>query len=196
MSTTPPPPSGEPCARGSVLHGFRAAAIDLWGHTGLDQVATRLPLSTRVATIEQIVLPFEWVPLEHVVAWHDALWAGPLGADERQLARFIGRSIDLGFGRFKSAFFSGITPERLVERSQELWRYQHTHGEVTVAVQGTSGTVVLRNHPYVGHAASRRVTAESYRYIVTMAGGRDVTAAWGQSAGDGASLVVQLSWRA
>jgi hypothetical protein len=196
MPTTSPPPSGEPHARGSVLHGFRAAAVDVWGNGGLDQVATRLPLSTRVATIEQIVLPFEWVPIEHVVAWHDALWAGPARADERELARFIGRSIELGLGRFKSAFFSGITPERLIERSQDLWRSQHTHGDVAVAVEGTSGTVVLRNHPYVEHAASRRVTAESYRYIVTMAGGRDVTAAWGPSAGVTGSLVVQLSWRA
>jgi hypothetical protein len=195
MSTTPPPP-GEPCARGSVLHGFRAAAVDLWGNTGLDQVATRLPLSTRLATIEQIVLPFEWVPIEHVVAWHDALWAGPARADEQELARFIGRSIELGLGRFKSAFFSGITPERLIERSQDLWRSQHTHGDLTVAVEGTNGTVVLRNHAYVEHASSRRVTAESYRYIVTMAGGRDVTAAWGPAAGQASSLVVQLSWRA
>src|SRR5580658_6754549 len=148
MPTTPPPP-GEPCARGSVLHGFRAAAVDLWGNTGLDQVATRLPLSTRLATIEQIVLPFEWVPIEHVVAWHDALWAGPARADEQELARFIGRSIELGLGRFKSAFFSGITPERLIERSQDLWRSQHTHGDLTVAVEGTNGTVVLRNHAYV-----------------------------------------------
>jgi len=202
MSTTTPPPSGgAPHARGSILHGFRAAAVDLWGQSGLDAVASRLPLATRVATIDPIVLPFEWIPLEHVVAWHDALWAGPVGADERELARFIGRSIELGFGRFKSAFFTGITADRLIGRSQELWRYQHTHGEVTVEVEGSKGTVTLRNHPYVEHACSRRVTAESYRYIVTMTGAQDVTAAWGAGAagtgmGAGGSLVVQLSWRA
>jgi hypothetical protein len=194
MSTTsPPPPGGEPHARGSVLHGFRAATVDLWGQEGLDLVATRLPMASRVATIDQIVLPFEWIPLEHVVAWHDALWAGPVGADEQELARFVGRSIELGFGRFKSAFFAGITAERLVGRSQELWRYQHTHGEVTVAIDGSTGTVVLSNHPYVDHPSSRRVTAESYRYIVAMTGVQDVTAAWGAGSG---SLVVQLSWRA
>jgi hypothetical protein len=188
-----PPPSGGPSARGSVIHGFRAAALDLWGEGALGLVGERLPLATRVATLDQMVLPFEWLPLEHVVAWHDAVWSGPARADEGQLARFIGRSIDLGFGRFKSAFFSGVTPERLVDRAQELWRYQHSQGEVTVAIDGTTGTVMLRDHPYVGHAASRRVTAESYRHIVTLAGGRDVKTAWGVS---GATLVVQLSWRA
>ena len=155
MPTSPPPSTG-PCARGSVIHGFRAAALDLWGDGALRLVAERLPLETRVATLDALVLPFEWVPVQHVVAWHDALWGGPARADERELARFIARSIELGFGRFKSAFFAGVTPERLVDRAQELWRYQHTHGEVTVSVEGTTGTVVLKEHPYVSHAASRR----------------------------------------
>ena len=190
---TQPPPSGGPFARGSVIHGFRAAAVELWGEGGLALVGERLPLATRMATLDAMVLPFEWVPLEHAVAWHDAVWAGPARADEGELSRFIARSIDLGFGRFKSAFFSNVTPERLVDHAQDLWRYQHTHGEVSVAIDGTTGTVVLRDHPYVGHAASRRVTAETYRHIVTMTGGRDVRTAWGVS---GVTLVVQLSWRA
>jgi hypothetical protein len=202
---TYPPPSGDPYARGSVLHGFRAAVVDLWGDSALAQVAEHLPLGTRIATIDQLVLPFEWVAIGHVVAWHDALWAGPLQADEQRLARLIARSIELGFGRFKSAFFSGVTTERLVDRAQELWRYQHTHGEVTVTIDTGSTVVELRDHPYVGHAVSRRVTAESYRHIVTMAlaqdealRGRSVRAAWGMqargSAGEASSLVVQLSW--
>jgi len=211
MPTTPPP-SGNPHARGSILHGFRAAVVDLWGQQGLDRVAERLPLAARVATIDGIVLPFEWVAVEHVIAWHDAIWTGPAGADERELARLVARSMELGFGRFRSAFFAGITPERLVERAQELWRYQHTHGQVHIVVEGTTGTVVLENHPYVGHPCSRRVTAESYRYLVTTTGARDVTAAWGVGAGTasaagmasasasaasaGEALVVQLSWRA
>jgi hypothetical protein len=190
---TLPPPAGGPCARGSVIHGFRAAAVDLWGEGALALVGERLPLATRMATLDEMVLPFEWVPLEHAVAWHDAVWSGPARTDEGELSRFISRSIELGFGRFKSAFFANVTPERLVDHAQDLWRYQHSHGEVTVAIDGTTGTVVLRDHPYVGHATSRRVTAETYRHIVTMTGGRDVRAAWGVS---GVTLVVQLSWRA
>ncbi len=195
MQTTPPP-SSDPYARGTVIHGFRAAVVDLGGDAALARLAERLPLATRVATIESIVLPFEWVAIEHVIAWHDALWIGAADADEQKLARLIGRSIELGLGRFKSAFFHGVTPERLVGRAQELWRWQHTHGEVTATIEGNGGTVVLRDHPYAGSAASRRVTAESYRHIVTMAGGRDVRAAWGDRTEGGRSvLVVQLSWR-
>jgi hypothetical protein len=180
-------------ARGSVIHGFRAAALELWGDGALGLVGERLPMATRVATLDTLVLPFEWFPLEHAVAWHDAVWSGPARADEGELSHFIARSIDLGFGRFKSAFFASVTPERLVDRAQELWRYQHTHGEVSVAIDGTTGTVVLKDHPYVGHATSRRVTAETYRHLVTLAGGRDVKTAYGVS---GMNLVVQLSWRA
>ena len=181
-----------------MIHGFRAAVIDLWGEQALEGVACRLPLSTRVATVDSLVLPFEWVALEHVVAWHDALWGGPCAGDEQALARLVGRSIELGFGRFKAAFFSGITPDRLVARAPELWRWQHTHGDLAAAVEGTSGTVVLRDHPYVDHPSSRRVTAESYRHIVTMVGGRDVRAAWGDrtaAASRARELVVQLHWR-
>jgi hypothetical protein len=192
MSNSIPPGSGV-SGRGSIIHGFREAAVDLWGEKALAHVGERLPMATRVATLDEMVLPFAWLPIEHVVHWHDAVWSGPARADEGELARFISRSIDLGLGRFKSAFFSGVTPDRLIERAQQLWRYQHSHGDVTVAVDGTTGTVTLRDHPYVNHATSRRVTAESYRHIVGMAGGKDVRAAWGVS---GTALVVQLSWRA
>ena len=37
----------------------------------------------------------------------------------------------------------------------------------------------LKGHPYVDNPFSRRVTAESYRQIVTIAGARDVHVAWG-----------------
>ena len=192
MPTTPPPSPG-PHARGSVIHGFREAARELWGEGALALVGERLPMATRIATLDAMVLPFEWVAIEHVICWHDALWTGPMHADEAVLAQFIARSIELGFGRFKSAFFASITADRLVERAQELWRYQHTHGDVTVTMDRTTSTVVLRDHPYVTHPASRRVTAESFRYIVAKAGGGDVRAAWGVSE---KALVVQLSWRA
>ena len=131
------PPGGEPHARGSIIHGFRAALVDLWGEDAARRgggAAARWRPGSRQST--PLVLPFEWVPLEHVIAWHDALWTGPCAADEHALARFIGRSIELGFGRFKSAFFRNVTPERLVSRAQELWRCQHTHGELFAIVDG------------------------------------------------------------
>jgi hypothetical protein len=120
--------------------------------------------------------------------------------DEGELARFVARSIELGLGRVKSAFFAGITPGKLVERAPELWRWQHTHGELSASMDGQTGMVTLADHPYVESAASRRLTAESYRHIVTMAGARDVRAAWSAvPRGHGSAvlhaLVVRLSWR-
>ena len=183
-----------------MIHGFRAALVDLWGDPGLARLATLLPLPTRAATVDALVLPFEWLPLEHVVAWHEALWAGPCAGDEHELARLVARSMELGLGRFKSAFFTGITAERLVARAPELWRWQHTHGELSVAASdASSATVLLRDHPYVDQPTSRRVTAEAYRCIVALTGARDVRAAWGDRAvwsrGRARELVVQLAWK-
>lgn len=194
-----PPATGEPQARGSLIHGFRAALVDLWGDDALATMASRLPLATRAATVDAMVLPFEWLPLTHVVAWHDALWTGPCAGDEQALARLVGRSIELGLGRFKSAFFANITAERLVLRAPELWRWQHSHGELSVTIDGSSGAVILRDHPYVDEPTSRRVTAESYRHIVSLFGAREVRAAWGDRLTGPYSrareLVVQLAWR-
>lgn len=190
MPTTPPP-STEPHARGSVVHGFRAALVDLKGDAALTRLATRLPIEARTATVDALLLPFEWVPIPYVIAWHEALWNGPCGADEQELARLVARAIELGFGKFKSAFFNGVTADRLVARAPDLWRWQHTHGEIAARVEGGSGVVTLKGHPYVENAVSRRVTAESYRQIVTIAGGRDVQVAWGGTR----ELTVHLSWR-
>lgn len=190
MPTTPPP-STEPHARASVVHGFRAALVDLKGEQALSRLAARLPIEARTATVDALLLPFEWVPIHHVIAWHEALWNGPCAADEQELSRLVARAIELGFGKFKSAFFHGVTADRLVSRAHDLWRWQHTHGEITARAEGGSGVVTLKGHPYVENAVSRRVTAESYRHIVTIAGGRDVHVAWGGTR----ELTVHLSWR-
>ena len=189
---TLPPPSGEPYARGSVLHGFRAALLETGGEAGVREVADRLAVETRLATVDKLILPIEWVAVRHIIAWHEAMWQGPISLDENLLARLVARSVDLGLGRFKSAFFIGLTPDKLRDRAPELWRWQHTHGKLTTEVEGARGIVTLRDHPYVEHAASRRVTAESCRAILALAGAREVRAAWGTE--DGA-LVVHLSWR-
>jgi len=190
MPTTPPP-STEPHARASVVHGFRAAILDLKGEEALSRLAARLPLEARKSTVDALLLPFEWVPIQHVIAWHEALWNDTCAADEQDLARLIGRSIGLGLGRFKSAFFHALTADRLVARAHDLWRWQHTHGDVTARVEGGTGVVTLKGHPYVDNSVSRRVTAESYRQIVTIAGARDVHVAWGGTR----ELTVHLSWR-
>lgn len=196
-----PPPSPEPHARGSVIHGFREAIVDLWGEAGLAAMASRLPIDTRVATVDALVMPFEWVPIDHVIAWHDAMWAEPCAGDEEALARLVARSIELGFRKFKAAFFAGITPDRLLTRAPELWRWQHTHGQLSASYEGNAGIVVLRDHPYVDYPSSRRVTAESFRHIVSFAGARDARAAWGERAERSygrpvvRELVVQLFWR-
>ena len=191
MPTTTPPPSTEPHARASVVHGFRAAVLDLKGEEALTRLAARLPLAARTTTVDALLLPFEWIPIPHVMAWHEALWNDTCAADEQELARLVGRSIGLGLGRFKSAFFHALTADRLVARAHDLWRWQHTHGEVTARVEGGTGVVTLKGHPYVDNPISRRVTAESYRQIVSIAGGRDVHVAWGGTR----ELTVHLSWR-
>jgi hypothetical protein len=189
-----PEAPAEPFVNGNVVHGFREAALDLWGKAGLDEIAARLPPDARTETIDSIVLPVSWYPVRFSTAWHQAIWEGPARRDAAELARFVARSVDMGFGRFKRTLLSFATPEMLLSRAPELWRYQHTHGTLEGAWEGDGGArMTLRDHPYVTHPVSARLQANALAHIASL--GFRARPARESHAVEAGALVIRLTWR-
>lgn len=187
-----PAPATEPMSRGIGLHGFRAAVTDIWGERGLRVVAERLPEDARAATLDEIVLPVSWYPVRHTIAWDEAVWEGLAARDDAAFFAFIDRSIDLGFGRMRRFFIRLQSPEKIIARSPEMWRYQHTHGTLSVAPRSGGATITLRDHPFVRSALVSRATAEVFRHIASMTGRPSVRETHGAEGPD--ALVVRLTW--
>jgi hypothetical protein len=190
----------EPLSRGIGLHGFRMALLAMWGEGGLRSVSARLPDDVRAATLESIVLPVSWYPVKYTIAWDEAVWDGPVGRDDAAFCAFLDKAIELGFGRMRRFFIRLQSPVRIIERSPEMWRYQHTHGTLAVVARDVGATITLRDHPFTRHPLARRATAEVYRHIASMTrlgraadveipGVHETHGAEGPDA-----LVVRLSW--
>jgi hypothetical protein len=198
-SMAEPSVSQEPMARGSIIHGFRAAAVALWGEDALRAVADRLPAGTRAGTLEgAIVLPVAWIPTAFVVDWQLAVWEGLARRDDPTFCRFLDRGIDFGFGAFRRAFLKLVTPEQLVAKAPDLWKKQHTHGTLTASPRSEHAgrrTVVLslRDSPMVENQVSRRAMAEIWRYIATFARVKEVRETHGL---EGSALVARVTWAA
>ncbi len=185
----------EPLSRGIGLHGFRAAALALWGEEGLRTVAARLPDDARAATVDSIVLPVSWYAVRHTIAWEEAVWEGPAARDDATFHSFLDKGIELGFGRMRRFFIRLQSPEQIIHRAPEMWRYQHTHGTLTAVAKGNGATILLRDHPFTRHPLARRATAEVYRFIASLTQARgkgEVRQTHGSEGPD--SLVVRLTW--
>lgn len=190
-----PPSSSEPMSRGIGLHGFRAAVVELWGDDGLRAVAARLPDDARAETVDANVLPVAWYPVRHTLAWDEAVWDGPAARDDAAFVAFLDKAIELGFGRMRRFFIRLQSPEQILARAPEMWRYQHSHGTLTATATAQGATVVLRDHPFARHPLARRATAEVYRFIASLTQARgkgEVRQTHGSEGPD--SLVVRLTW--
>jgi hypothetical protein len=186
--------ASEPCSRASIVHGYRSAVVDLWGPEAIARVAPLLTAEAREATIDSIVLPVAWLPTEYLIDWQRVVWESLAKKDDQAFRRFVDRGIDHGFGRFRRMFLKVATVDVLIQKTQELWRHQHTHGELT-ATRRKDGenatTVVLHSHPFVEHPISRRTLAEAWRYVPTLTRVKDVRET--HALEDGA-LVCHLTW--
>ena len=189
---SPPILDGEMLARGTIFVGFRAAVLDLWGARGMEHLASRLPPDVRRDTVSNLVVSTQWLPETHVLAWYEALWTGPCEEIRESFARVLDRMLDCGFGRIRKAFLAFAKPAMIFEKAPTLWRYDHTHGLLTVMLGGRSARLRLEQHPYVDNPLSCMAAAEIYRYCVTLCRARNVTETHYRDA-DGA-LIVRLRW--
>lgn len=188
---TEDPVSGkEPRARGTIFVGFKAAVQAVWGADGLARVYEVLPLDARAHTMGTIMAA-EWLPEDFVVAWFEALWNGPCEQRRDKFCEVLDRMMDFGFGRVRRVLLALSTPSVIMERAPTLWRYDHSHGHLSVEAGETVGRVTLRDHPYVSSPLSCLAIAEIYRYCITLTKAQGVTASHYR---DGAALIVRVRW--
>jgi hypothetical protein len=186
--------SPEPMTRGTVLHSSIEACRELWGEDGLRDALRRLPAEVREATTGADFTALRFYPTRYVNAWDEAKMAGPARGDEDEFRRSVARGMELGFGRVRRVFLSFATPMLLAQRAAELWRHDHTHGEVSVDSsmrdQGRA-RVTLVGHPFVETPLARLAFGEVVRHLLSMSRARNVRETHAHS---GDSLVVALSW--
>jgi hypothetical protein len=192
--TDPAPLSNQPRSRGTVLYSFREAALELFGEAGLGAIAARLPPEVRAATIDEPPLAIAWYPTTHIMAWWEAVLAGPCAGDAKRFDAFLAKSNEHGFGRVRRALLSFVGPEGLVSRAAELWRHDHTHGQLEIIERRPNGVrAALRHHPFTTTPLGRRAASESIRSILTLARGVRKVTSQHLLAADGA-LIVHLEW--
>jgi hypothetical protein len=181
----------EPRARGILLLGFVEAIQSLWGEEGLRKTTLRLPSDVHAATVERIVLAVEWVPEAYVVAWHHAVLEGPCARNEAELRRWIQHATDRAFGQVRRLLLRVVTPELLLRKAAELWRHDHTTGELASSREGKTALAVLHDHPYVRDPVASVVIAEVFRHILSLSHLKNVRETHKR---EGDSLVVRLAW--
>jgi hypothetical protein len=185
------PATTEPCAAQRVFVASRAAAVELYGDTGLHVIGERLPPEMRGPLVDSAIITEPWLPERFVMAWQEAVFEGPARSSDDEFRRYIDRVVDAGFGRVRRLLVNLVTPATLCTRAAELWHDEHTHGEITAVPTGQVVVIRLRNHPYVTRPVARLVMAESLRYAASLTRAKRVAEAHHM---DGDVLEVRLTW--
>lgn len=175
MALSGPPASAEPLTRGVVFHSLHEALRNLWGEEQLAAVVAALPAEIAYATFGAAYRPLTWYPVAYLEAWHEAVHAGPAGRDDGIYVEYMDRALDVSLGRLRRAFMRFMNPVKLAERSSELWRSFHTHGDMTVEWSSdASGRVTLVGHPFTANRLGRLTYASMVRYTLALSRAKHV----------------------
>ncbi len=182
----------EPCVRQSVFAALRETALELWGRDGLQAIGQRLGDEVaRRETVDTGIVGPTWLPERWLMEWHQAVWSGPAAANEVVFNRFIHRTVQQGFGRVRKLLLNLVTPPTLITRAAELWRDEHTHGELSARVDGKIGVLMLRDHPFAHNKLSALVLAESMRHAASLSRCKSASQTHALTP---AGLEVRLTW--
>ncbi len=186
-----PSPLQAPMVHRKNVVGFRQACEEMWGREGLARVTQALSPAVRDATVGLLPLP-EWLPVECMSEWAEAVWLGPAMRDEARYRVYVSKAICLGFGRVKQFLLGMLTPERLMQRTGELWRGEYSTGELRGEIVGPGRCrLVLDHHPYIERTTLRLAVAESFRTSLSLTRAREVTETHPPA---GRPLVVTIRW--
>jgi hypothetical protein len=194
VQTIAPPraAASEMLARGSILAAFRQATLQLWGEAALSAVALSLPDDVREQTVERTVSEAGWYPERFVIGWYEALWRGPCDAARDKFVEVLNRMMDFGFGRLQKARIALERPSAVLIRAGELWRQDHSHGDLTVETGEGAARMRLANHPYAENPLSCLAIAEVYRYCVALCRAKGVLETHYRDATG--ALIVRIRW--
>jgi hypothetical protein len=135
-----------------------------------------------------------WMPEHYVTDWFEAAFGGPAQSNAAAFRTFLDRMMDHGFGRVRSFFLSMVTPQMLIQKAPDLWRHDHSCGELIVqTIAERHCVVLLRNHVYTKTALSRLAIAEIYRYALALSRAAGVEET--HRLDDDGQLNVRISWR-
>jgi hypothetical protein len=187
------PAPDEPTARRVIFAGFRAAATTMWGPAGLRAIGDKMPADARKETVDAVIISTETLPERYVMAWYEAVWAGPANRQQAAFCGFLDRMMDHGFGRVRKVLLGLVAPPQLAEKASELWRHDHDTGTLTTSTEGSVTTFILRDHVYTTTPLARLAIAEIYRYAMSLARGVHAPTQSHTLERDG-SLRVRITW--
>jgi hypothetical protein len=181
-----------PHGRGTIVSGALDAVRAIWGEPGFAELREHLPPSASRVLCEGIVLPMAWYPETYFESCCEVVWRRLARMEDASFFRFVHRSVDTGWTIFHRALMRLATPQRLARRAPDLWRHDHTHGEMLVDLRERSGTVHIRGNPYARDSIVRLGQAEALRYILSHARVRTVRATRHVNTDD--DFAVTLDW--
>lgn len=183
----------EPSSRATHVVAFRAASLAMWGNDGWQAVIDRLPHDTCEALVQGgVVIAAGWVPERHMVKLAEVVFDGPARGNIDTYREFVHQVIALGFGRVRRVLVQLAHPHAVLRRAPELWRHDHTHGELTVQMDEKSALVFVTHDVLTATQLSRATAAEMFRAVLTLTRARDVKQEHGLDAGG--RLRVLLKW--
>jgi hypothetical protein len=183
----------EPIARALHVVAFRAAALEMWGPTSWDEVLDGLPRDSREALWQGgIVVATGWVAERHMVKLAEAVYQGPAHGSMEVYRNYIQKVIELGFGRVRRLLVQFAHPHTVLRRAPELWRHDHSHGELTIEIEEKSALTVVTHDVLTATQLSRATCAEMFRAVLSLTKAKEVKQEHGLDA-DG-RLRVLLKW--
>ena len=170
------PPGDVPHARGTLVAGALSAVKAVWGDPGFKELRDHLPADARRALCDDIVLPVAWYPERYFESCCEIVWRRLAREENGPFFDFVHHSVDSGWTFVHRAIMRFATPQRLARRAPDLWRHDHTHGELSVDFRETSGTVRIKGYPYPRESIMHHGQTEALRHILSHARVRDVRA--------------------
>jgi len=164
----------------------------LWGDAGLATLRERLGPDARAALLDEIIMPVSWYPETYFETCNEVVWASLARGDDAAFDAYVRGSIDHLWSRVHRILMGFTTPHRLARRAPDMWRHDHTHGQLDVELRENDGTVRVQGYPYAPGGIMGRGQTEALRYILSHARVKEVRAAHELDAQG--TFVATLSW--